>query len=216
MVTDVANVVKHCKTGPPAKGVTYICRLALLALALALGSPQIKAATNAALGGYNGGINNGTLVGGDGTGTARIDLFTVNLALIKQARDLSGTVLSSGSNVSPGQEIYFVLYVDNTSDVAAPIQISDILNESEFTYVDNSLEITTIPSGSNDAAIWASTWSSLTDALGGPDDTASAVDTGGGAEKDRITAGDVPGQANQVLTVPAGQIRAIRFRVTVD
>ena len=211
----MANVVKHCKTGPPGSRITYICRLALLALALALGPPQLKAATNAALGGI-GGINNGTLVGGDGTGTARINLFTVNLALIKQARDLSGTVLSSGSNVSPGQEIYFVLYVDNTADVAAPIQISDVLNESEFTYVDNSLEFTTVPSGSNDAAIWAGTWSSLTDALGGPDDTASAVDTGGGAEKDQITAGDVSGQANQVLTVPAGQIRAIRFRVTVD
>jgi hypothetical protein len=192
-----------------------ICRLALLAIALALGPPQLKAATNAATGGI-GGINNGTLAGGDGTGSARIDLFSVNLALVKQARDVGGTVLPDGSSVTPGQEIYFVLYVDNSTVASAPLQITDLLNESEFTYIANSIEVTTVPSGSNDTAIWAGAWTSLTDVLGAPDDGASFIDTGGSAEPDQLTIGEVAGQSNQVVTVPANSIRAIRFRVRVD
>jgi hypothetical protein len=182
---------------------------------LALGPPQLNAATNAVTGGI-GGINNGTLAGGDGTGSARIELFTVNLALIKQARDLGGNVLSDGSNVTPGQEIYFVLYVDNSTVASAPLQITDLLNELEFTYIANSLEATTVPTGATDAAIWAGIWTSLTDALGAPDDGASFVDTGGSAEPDQLTIGDVTGQVNQIFTVPANSIRAIRFRVRVD
>jgi hypothetical protein len=211
----VANVVGHCGTGPPVSGILKLCRLALLAVVLALGPPQLKAATNAVTGGI-GGINNGTLVGGDGTGLARIELFTVNLALIKQARDLSGTLLSDGSNVTPGQEIYFVLYVDNSTITSAPLQITDPLNEAEFTYITNSIEVTTVPSSSSDAAIWAGTWTSLTDVLGAPDDAASFIDSGGNAEPDRLTIGDVAGQANQAFSVPANSLRAIRFRVRID
>jgi hypothetical protein len=182
---------------------------------LALGPPQLNAATNAVTGGI-GGINNGTLLGGDGTGTARIELLSVNLALVKQARDLGGVLLADGSNVTPGQEIYFVLYVDNSTVAAAPLQITDLLNELEFTYVANSIESTTVPTGSTDAALWSGIWTPLTDALGAPDDSVSFIDTGGGAEPDQLTIGDVTGQVNQVFTVPANSIRAIRFRVRVD
>ena len=49
-------------------------------------SANIYAATNSATGGF-GGINNGTLVGGDGTGRARIEINSVQLALVKEARN---------------------------------------------------------------------------------------------------------------------------------
>ena len=91
---------------------------ALLVWALSVFPPPALGADNTALGGI-GGLDNGTLTGGDGSGEARISLFAVDLALVKQARDLSGTVLPDGAPVSPGQELYFVLYVDNPADVAA-------------------------------------------------------------------------------------------------
>lgn len=184
-------------------------------MALVSSPPLLQAATNAATGGI-GGNNNGTLTGGDGSGNARIDLFSIDLALVKQARDLLGTVLANGSNVSPGQEIYFVLYVDNPTVADATSQITDALNEVEFTYVNDSIEIATVPSGSNDTAIWAAAWAPITDVIGVPDDVASFVDTGGLAEKDSLTIGNVSGQANQIFTIPAASLRAIRFRVRVD
>jgi hypothetical protein len=172
-------------------------------------------ATNAVTGGV-GGIDNGTLRGGDGTGTALIELFTSGFALVKQARDLMGNVLPYNSDVVSGQEIYFVLFVDNTTPFAAgDLRILDQLNESEFTYVPNSMEMTVVPTGSDDAAIWSGSWSALSDTLGSPNDTASIEDTGGPPGRNRMTAGAVSGQANQVLNIPASSIRAIRFRVRV-
>ncbi len=191
------------------------CLLALLGWVLAMGPPSAEAATNSVTGGIRG-INNGTLSGGDGTGTAQITLNAVDLALVKQARDLSGNVLPNGANVAAGQQIYFVLYVDNTTGfTASDIRITDLLNESEFTYIASSLETTVVPTGSSDAAIWAGAWSALTDAVGGPDDLASATDTGGAADADRVTVGGVSGQANLQLDIAGNTLRAIRFRVTV-
>lgn len=190
--------------------------IALLAGVSAIGPPSVMAATNSVTAGI-GGINNGTLIGGDGTGTGQFSLNTVNLALVKQARDLAGTVLPDGSNVASGQEIYFVLYVDNlTNYTALNLQITDLLNETQFTYSPNSLETTVVPTGSSDAAIWAGTWSALSDALGAPDDTASITDTGGPANPDRVTIGAVSGQVNQALDIPGNSLRAIRFKVTVN
>ena len=181
-----------------------------------IGPAVAHAAVNAATGGI-GGIDNGTLIGGDGTGTARIELISVQLALVKEARDLPGTVLAPNANVAPGQEIYFVLYVDNITDVLAPqFTIEDALNETQFTYVANSLETTTVASGSNAAARWAGTWTPLTDAVGGPDDAASIVDSGGPPDLDHLAIGDVTGQVNQPLLIPAQTQWAIRFRVTVN
>jgi len=181
-----------------------------------IGPAVAHAAVNAATGGI-GGIDNGTLIGGDGTGTARIELISVQLALVKEARDLPGTVLAPNANVAPGQEIYFVLYVDNITDFLAPqFTIEDALNETQFTYVPNSLETTTVASGSNAAARWAGTWTPLTDAVGGPDDTASVLDSGGPAGLDHIAVGEVTGQVNQPLLIPAQTQWAIRFRVTVN
>ncbi len=102
-------------------------------------------------------------------------------ALVKQARDLSGTVIPDGSDVNSGQDIYFVLYLDNfTSARATNIKIIDLLDETAFTYVLNSIETTLVPSGSNDAAIWAGTWTPLSDNVNPSPDLASITDSGGG------------------------------------
>jgi uncharacterized repeat protein (TIGR01451 family) len=146
-----------------------------------------------------------------------VTVNSVQLALVKQARDLSGAVLATGANVTPGQTIYFVLYVDNTTAYPAnDIQIIDQLDESAFTYLINSMETAVVPAGSNDAAIWAGAWSSLSDLRGAPDDLASITDSGGPAGLDRLTIGAVAVQANQTLNVSGNTLRAVRFRVTVN
>ena len=179
-------------------------------------SASIYAATNSVTGGF-GGINNGTLVGGDGTGRARIEINSVQLALVKEARDLTGAVLAANADVNPGQEIYFVLYVDNITDFAAyRLTIQDAIEETQFTYVADSLETTNVVSGADAATRWAGLWTPQTDALGGPDDEASILDTGGPSDPDLLTVGDVTGQANQFLQIPAQTQWAIRFRVRVD
>ena len=194
----------------------YLRTGALVLLFMTAWVPSAFPAVNAVTGGI-GGINNGTLLGGDGTGTAQITLNVSGLALVKQARDLTGNVLPDGSNVVSNQEIYFVLFVDNSSPIAAnDLQITDQLNELEFTYIPDSVEMTVVPTGSTDAAIWAGTWTALSDTLGGPNDGASILDTGGPADTDRLTVGSVPGQANQPLDVPGSSIRAVRFRVRVN
>ena len=119
--------------------------VALLGVFLWSVSLSTRAADNAATGGI-GGLDNGTLQFGDGTGQARLSLFSVDLALVKQARDLSGSVLADAADVVPGQEIWFVLHVDNpTAFPAADVRITDLLDESAFTYVAGSLESTTVP-----------------------------------------------------------------------
>ncbi len=180
------------------------------------GPAGVYAATNSATGGING-INNGTFIGGDGTGTAQIEINSVQLALVKEARDLAGTVLPAGANVAPTQEVYFVLYVDNMTDfLAYRFMIEDAIDVTQFTYIPNSLETTTVVSGSNAAARWAGIWTPLTDALGGPDDEASIVDTGGPAGLDHLAVGEVTGQVNLPLQIAAQTQWAIRFRVTVN
>jgi len=179
-------------------------------------SASVFAATNFATAGA-GGIDNGTITDGDGTGRARIEINSVQLALVKEARDLAGTVLAANADVNPGQEIYFVLYVDNITDyLADQLTVQDAIDETQFTYITDSLESTSVASGANAAARWAGAWTPLTDALGGPDDEASILDTGGPTGPDLLTVGDVPGQGNLFLQIPAQTQWAIRFRVRVE
>ncbi len=194
----------------------WLLALHIILASTLLTSAGVYAATNSVTGGFNG-INNGTLVGGDGTGTARIEINSVQLALIKEARDLTGAVLAANADVNPGQEIYYVLYVDNITDFAAyRLTIQDAIDETQFTYVADSLETTNVVSGADAATRWAGLWAPLTDALAGPDDEASILDTGGPADPDLLTVGDVPGQANLFLQIPAQTQWAIRFRVRVN
>ncbi len=185
-------------------------------LALWVHAPPALAVDNAALGGIRG-TNNGTLEGGDGTGRARISLIPVDLALIKQARELTGAVLPDGATVAAGRTLWFVLYVDNpTAAPAADVRVEDLLDESQFTYLPGTLEQTLVSAGSTDAAIWAGTWIPLSDDLGPPDDAASAIDNGGPPGFDRITAGAQAAQANVTVNVPAGVLWALRFQVRVN
>ncbi len=165
-----------------------------------------------------GALNNGTLNHGDGSGEAQRTLSATELDLIKQARDLSGTVLAPGADVAPGQDIYFVLFVDNTTGFPADdVRITDLLDQSQFTYVAGSLAHKSVPTGSDDPTIWTSgSWTALTDNVGIPDDLASATDTGAPPGEDRITIGAVPAQQNVTLDIPASTLKAFRFRVTVD
>jgi len=190
--------------------------IALLVALFAGGPDQVRAATNSVQAGI-GGVNNDTLIGGDGSGGGQITINSVGLALVKQARDLTGTVLPNGSSVTSGRVIYFVLYVDNpTLYPAADVRISDQLNEAEFTYIPGSMETALVPSGAASAVIWSAAWTALTDDLGAPDDIASNIDSGGPAGRDRLTVGAVAGQANRVLNIPAAALQAIRFRVRVN
>jgi uncharacterized repeat protein (TIGR01451 family) len=198
--------------------LSSLCRRALFVgclLLLGIAPARAQTVTNSALGGI-GGLDNGTLSGGDGTGTAQVSFDVVTLGLVKQARNLAGGVLANGADVAAGQEIYFVLYVDNsTPHPADSLAITDLLDESEFTYIPNSLETATMVSGSSDAAMWAATWSPVTDAVGGSD-IASISNTGGPPGSDRITIGTVSGQTNLLTPLP-GQTRiAVRFRVRVN
>lgn len=193
-----------------------LCSLALLAAALAWSPELVRAATNSVQAGVCG-VNNDTLTGGDGTGSAQITVNPVGLALVKQARDLTGTVLSNGATVTQGNVIYFLLYVSNpTPYPAGDIRISDLLNETDFSYLPGSLETTVVPSAATNAQIWNGAWTPLSDDLGAPDDIASITDSGGPPGRDKLTVGAVAGQANRSLNIPAASLQAVRFRVRVN
>jgi uncharacterized repeat protein (TIGR01451 family) len=182
----------------------------MVIIAIVLGCPLAAfPATNTAVDPGGGGVS---LVS-----SGPVTVNSVQLALVKQARDVSGAVLPTSANVVPGQTIYFVLYVDNTTAVSASnIQITDQLDESAFTYVLNSIETTVVPAGSGNAAIWAGPWTALTDPPGAPDDIASITDSGGPVGLDRLTVGAVPVQPNRTLDIAGNTLRAIRFKVTVN
>lgn len=188
---------------------------ALLAWIMATCAPAMGA-TNVATGTIGDGTHT-VLQGGDGTGTAAITLQSTRLALRKQARTSDGTVLAPGADVSPGQEIWFVLWVDNaTLFDAHGLTIVDQLNESEFQYIPGTIERATAPSGADDATLWSASWAPLTDGPGSSEDEASFVDTSAPPGADRFTAGAVSGQANRELSVAPQTVYAVRFRVTVN
>lgn len=172
--------------------------------------------TNTAVGGVRG-LNNGTLIGGDGTGRAQFTLNVVDLVLVKQARNLRGGVLEPGAPVDAGSELFFLLYVANPSEVASSeIQITDLLDVGGFDYVPNSLEMTTVPGGATDGEIWMGPWTPLSDEVGQPDDAASITDLDSSSPMKRITIGSTDEQTNQSVTLPKSSLVAIRFRVRVN
>ncbi len=190
--------------------------IVLLAALLAWGPDSVRAATTSAQAGI-GGVNNDTLVNGDGSGGAQITINTVGLSLVKQARDLTGAVIANDADVTSGREIYFVLYVDNhTLFPASDVRLTDLLNETDFTYVAGSIETAVVPTGASNAAIWNGPWTPVSDDLGAPDDIASITDTGGLPCRDKLTVGAVAGQANRTLNIPAASLQAIRFRARVN
>lgn len=200
--------------------VTLIRQIALCLIVLCAGlsagiTPEARAATNSVYGGI-GGIDNGTLRGGDGTGAATITLHSTRLALVKTARDADGELLPDGTTVVPGQEIYFVLHVDNpTLYPAENITLSDQLIREQFSYIPGSMEFALVPTDSSDETLWTGTWTNLTDAVGLPDDIAAFIEGGETEETSLLTIGAVPGQTNKIVTLPSQTRLAIRFRVRV-
>ena len=187
--------------------------VALLGCLLLLGAPPpSQAATNSAYGGVRG-LDNGTLLGGDGTGTAQFTIEPHRLSLVKQARDLTGRVLPDGADVDSGSEIYFVLLVDNpTAAPAVDIRLDDPVDLEQFQYLAGSLERTVVPTGQDP---WAGSWVSLTDGLGseGPDDTGSVLPTETVA---RVSFGAQAGQPNLPYALESRSTLALRFRVRVE
>lgn len=154
--------------------------------------------------------------GADGTGTARIELNSIRLALVNRAWLPDGTLLADGTPVTPGSEIYLVLTIDNVSDYRTdPFDLADTIDESQFEYVAGTLEYAVVPSASVSATVWGGPWQPLTDAIGAPDDEASMIDTGGPAEADRVSVSVSPGQLNRPVSIPAQTLWALRFRVRV-
>ena len=190
--------------------------VALAGLLPLINPPPAVAAENAAIGGI-GGIDNGTLLGGDGTGSARISLFSTDLALIKQARNPDGTVLPDGAPVFSGRELYFVLAVENPTDVPAEdVRISDQLDETQFTYIYCTLEQTVLAGTMTDSALWNSLWIAQTDAAGPPDDGTSVMNTTGPPGMDRVSVGADATQPNRLVSIPPRSTVAIRFKVGVN
>lgn len=148
--------------------------------------------------------------------SAAVTITSTVLPLLLEARDSSGNVLASNADVVPGQQIYFLLSVDNpTPAQASDLRLSNLLDETQFTYVAGSIETALLPSGTGSAALWSGPWTPLSDALGAPDDIAAFTDSGGAVGADRFSAGAVTGQSNVNLDLPGNRLRAFRFQVTV-
>jgi hypothetical protein len=188
-------------------------KFAIAALLLLAVPFAASAATNSVKAGI-GGVGNGTVEGGDGTGSASVTIGQTGLRLRKQARDLAGNPLPDGSAVAASQTIYFLLWVSNpTPFPVGDLRIVDPLNESEFTYVADSLQGAVAPLAA-EANLWDAVWSPLSDT--GSDDGASAADTGGNVAKDRITLGMGSDRQNREVVIPPLSIVALRFKVQVN
>ena len=163
------------------------------------------AVTNTVVGGI-GGLDNGTLLGGDGTGSAQVTLNVVDLALVKEARTIRGAPLASDADVISEQEIYFVLYVKNRCPQAgSEIQIRDPLDVEAFTFIPSSLQIAIVPIDTPLDALWTIPWQALTDQAGGAqDDVASIGEPDPETHRRLITVGATPEQPNRTAYVPAG------------
>lgn len=168
-----------------------------------------------AMGGI-GGLDNGTLLGGDGTGRARFTLHVVDLALSKEARTTRGALLAPEAEVASDQEICFVLYVKNPCQAGSEIRIRDPLDTAAFTYIPNSLEFVIVDDDTTPTGVWSSSWRRLTDRAGPRDDIASAGEADPQTGTQLISVGAIEEQPNRPAQVPAASILAIRFRVRVN
>jgi hypothetical protein len=183
---------------------TYPHALAGLCCLLLAAPPAAWAdgvAVNSVRGGIRG-INNGTLKNGDGTNDARVTIRVKQLKLIKQARALSGKVLTEKDAVARGQRIYFVFVIEN--DIDSPIEdirLIDEFPESDFVYVPGTLEEVRLTS--TDASI-----------AGGADDAAGVnTNPSGGANQITLKVGRDPN--NKSLDIPGKTTWALRFQVKV-
>ncbi len=144
------------------------------------------------------------------------------LSITKQSWELSGAGPYTTLTAPVGSTIAFLIYVkNNTAGPVTDLRINDALNETAFQYVAGSMVRTsaaTPPSDSaTDLAIFnaaaAGTGTNVSDAVDA--DVASAQNTGGLADIDRITIGAVAGQANAVLSLGGRSTFGLRFNVRI-
>jgi uncharacterized repeat protein (TIGR01451 family) len=147
----------------------------------------------------------------------------VTLAIVKQAWIENGSApLSSPLTAPAGSTIVFLISVRNTTAITVTdVRINDSLDETAFQFVPGSLVRTVAAAPpadtATDLAVFTATapgtGTNLSDSVDG--DAASALNTGGLPDADRITVGAVAGQANGSLTIAGHTTFAVRFRVTV-
>jgi parallel beta-helix repeat protein len=145
-----------------------------------------------------------------------------SLSIIKQTWLPGGAApLGSPVDIPTGMKIVFLIYVKNTTaGQITDVRITDNLDETGFQYVAGSLfrDDGSITDASTDLQIFNATASgtgvNLSDAVD-PPDIGSAQDTGGLADVDLITVGQVPAQTNGNLNINGNTTFAIRFEVIV-
>lgn len=166
--------------------------------------------------GYIVGSGGGILKTTDGGGG-------LTFPIVKQAWIAGGaTPLVSPVLAGKGSTVIFLIYVKNpTPSLVADLRMSDLLDETAFEYVANSLVRTSAASPPTDTdtdlvifnASAAGTGTAMSDVVDG--DVISAQDTGGIAGVDKITIGAVVGQANAALAVRWQSTFAFRFNVKI-
>lgn len=158
------------------------------------------------------------------TDSATLTLTSTTLAVAKLAflNDASGTQITSGSSVVKGSIVKFMIYIDNsTSTQASDVRLSDLLNDTDFTYQAGSLSwnnnvtntaATVASIFANTDRDGANTGVALTDAVSGAD--VASVNTA--ASPDQVTMGAHSTQTNATLNIPAGKIAAFIFKARVN
>lgn len=167
-------------------------------------------------------IDNGTLANGDGTNEATVILNVKQLKLVKQARSLQGDLLTTDKPIAKGMRLYFVVILDNYFDTSLQdVQLIDSLDENQFNYIKDTLEITTFerhPDEKYDAGkddfFWENgSWTKISEGV--DSNTVSMVDTNQNNLLDRLTVGKVQGQENAQFDIKEKTFFAIRFMVKV-
>jgi uncharacterized repeat protein (TIGR01451 family) len=131
------------------------------------------------------------------------------LALVKAAFLTDGTALTSGVSVPKGTYVKFLIYVDNSSGVAADsVSLQDSL-ATAFAYQPGTIKVDESQNtGASVANIYAAANAAtpLTDAVSGADVV--------GVTGVKVTAGQTAGNAK--LSIPAGKVWAMLFTVRVQ
>lgn len=168
-----------------------LCTLALGLAPLA----SVHAADNAALGGI-GGVNNSTLINGDGSGTALFSLVSRQLTLYKTAYLTDGTELTSGARLPSGTVVHFLIYVNNDTSVQIDnVQMTDTLNALFAYAANNTIKVGTTAACTNGGANDGTCDQTERDALW------TAVSGGAGTTTDGAAAGDVISYAGTTVSV---------------
>jgi hypothetical protein len=144
------------------------------------------------------------------------------LSIVKQIWELNGTAPYTSLTAPVGSTLSFLIYVKNTTaGTVTDLRINDLLDETAFQYVAGSMVRSSALSPPSDSATdltifnatAAGTGAAVSDGVDG--DVASAQDTGGLPDIDRITIGAVDGQANAVLSLSGHSTFGLRFNVKI-